>query len=597
MIINRFTRFSGKNRKKSMPKTGKNKEVGQTYCSKNLKGLIDKTLKTLVKFNTEVGILGILSKCHTSLVFYNTGYPLLSRKHFNLEVPTSAPDALPVLNQFILYQHLAFLSHKLEIEANSEYFIQKCVDLLHFQEPLARVQFLRSVIFMKLSEKKYDSACVYCEMCLKDILMLNPGDILTIQVQLFYISCLKGMEQINSALSEIQKCVELLIKFPEYRKGSYIKLVFLNLTDVYLNLEEPENAVQALLEGGKMLEATGDKRELLDYYKGGWELVDELEDVSQIKARMEEVNDELYGNSNQAVDMYMTLAKSSTVQRDYIETIRIRQKILNLHKMNNKVNLYFDSYSILASLYLKTNPKMAESYIKVCESLVKNNEKYSSDHMVKLMWYRYHKSLGNIEKTSEYFQQYLESYPESTLFPEKLIENHFGYGEFTSSIHEFTSSLKSYNSALALNEENTQKKLEIKFEVFEALGSLYRKKLNYEQSLEYLCQALEYRLTEPENQIHKLKKINHEVMTTYISMNEFHLALHYGEENLKIIESEGEFNSFNSAVTYYNIGFIHEKMLNRPKAKEFYSKAKKIFLQLQELTEAEQVNENLKTVS
>ena len=597
MIINRFTRVSGKNRKQRGWKKGKNKELKEQHLSKNLKGLVDNTIKALVQSNLKVSLIETLSKCSTSFVFYNSGYPLLSRKHFDLGLPVSLPETLPVLNQFVLYQNLTFLSNKLEIEANTEYFIQKCVDLLHFQDPLTRVQFLTSIIFMKLSEKKYDSACLYCEMCLKDTLMLEPGDILTIQVQLFYISCLKGMEQIDSALSEIQKCVELLVKFPEYRKGSYIKLVFLNLTDVYLNLEEPENAIQALLEGGKMLEATKDKRELLDYYKDGWELVDEVEDVSQIKAKMEEANEELYGNSNQAVDLYYLLAKSNSVQRDYIETIRIRQKILNLHKMNNKVNLYFDSYSILASLYLKTDPKSAESYIRVCESLVNNNEKYSSDHMVKLMWYKYHKALGNIEKTSQYFQQYLESYPESTLFPSKLIENHFVYGDFTSSINDFTKSLKSYNSALALNETNTLKKLEIKFELFEALGSLYRKKSNYEQSLEYLCQALEYRLTKPEKQIFKLKNINHEVMSTYLSMNEFHLALHYGEENLKIIDSEGEFDTFNSAVTYYNIGFIYEKMLDRPKAKEFYSKAKKIFLQLQELTEAERVNENLKAVS
>lgn len=566
------------------------------YSPKSLKHLIDNTLKHFQNPSPVTSLLSLLSKCQTSFFFFNSGFSLLARIHLDIDIPMKLPETLPLLNQLQVYQNLAILNHKLELDRNANYFIEKSVELLDLNSVLGRVEFLSSVIFMKLGQKKYEAASFYCEMCFKNTIQLDPGDFRVIQIHLFYVSCLKGLNKIRPALNELLRCVEMLMSFDEYRKSSYVKIVFLSLTDVYLCLEENENAIQALLDGGKILKNLNEKKELLDYYKEGWELVDYLDNTEQIKLNMEEVNEELYGNSIEAVDLYLLLSKITSLNGNIHEAIKYRKKILNIYKMNNKVNLYFDSYSFLANLYLRVDPKTAETYIKVCENLVKTHQKFSSDHLVKLMWYNFYKATNNQQKASEYFQLYLESFPDNTK-PSNLIENYFGYGEFTGSRLDFSKSLQSYNSALSLNETSKQKKLDTKFEIFEAIGLLYRNKKDFEKSLEYLSQSLEYRTAKQGVHSSKLKKVNHEMMVTYMSMNEFHLALYYGEEVLKLIESENDSELFNSAVIYFNIGFIHQKLLDRPKAREFYSKSKKIFLQLQEFYEVELINENLKDVS
>ena len=541
-------------------------------------------------------------KSEISLGLFNNGFKTLSADYLRdaNEVCLHEIKSVKDLKLFTLYQNLCYLHYKQEEFEIAEFYEKMAFEIMEFQSVELRVKFLLSLIFFRLSEKKPEESLKLCYMAKKYLKLLKPTDLNAMQVRLFTVSSLKGMNKMDLALNELMRCVDMLDNNPSMRKLAFIKLTFLSLTDVYVSLNQAEDAINAIISGGQMLEPLEEPDLIHDYYKEAWEFVSDLPASSQMIKVLESSNLKVHGSSIQAADLYSTLSKHFYFMKNYEEAAKYRHKMLSIYKKNNIKEFYFDTYSIISSLYLKFDLKLAHTYITICDKMVKSNQPNSSTHIVNMLWFKYYKSINDSENATKYFNRYLDSCPDSKSRTSKLIDDYLDYGDFISSKNKYEESVKAYSKALELSDQLKMKKNQTRSEVLESLGAVYRKMRKHDSSLDCLFKSFEGKSfkheTESESESEKSGRVYHELMATYLSMHEYQIALHYAIENLKVLESDGLSQNYNSAVTCYNIGFVYEKLLDRSRAIEFYSKAKKIFLSLQDHEQVRNLMENIRAL-
>jgi tetratricopeptide (TPR) repeat protein len=559
--------------------------------------LFTRSLKLSSELYPSLPFNEFLLRSEVSLALFNNGFRTLSNDYLRSasEALIHEPQYFSTQKLFTLYQNLGYLYFKQEDLTNSEIFTQKALSLLSFQPAASRVKFLLTVIFCKLSEKNYAEALKFCQSVSEDLSLLSTSEINIMQVKLFTVSCLKGLNKLESALEELLSCVDFLVNNKSARRPSFLKLTFLSLADVYASLNQGSEAIQAVITGAGMLGEVEEQDIVLEYLKDAWELVEDQAGIERIKRKIEDLNEKLYGNSVRAVDILSMLSKNSFFNEDFEEAVRLRFKMLNVYKMNNLKEFYFDTYSIISSLYLKFNLRLAKTYIGICDNLVKSDHPNSSEHLVNMLWFKFYKIVGDAENASKYFNSYLKTFPDDKNRHSRLLDDYFDYSDFISSQNRFTKSIESYEKALDLTENVKIMKNQMKINIFRSIGVIRRKMRDFETSLEFLFKSDEIKTARKEAEAGS-EKFYHELMATYLAMNEFQLALFYAHENLKLLENQGLRGTANSAVACYNIGYVYEKLLDRPKAIEFYLKAKEIFRKLKDYEQVRNLIENIRVL-
>ena len=539
-------------------------------------------------------------KSDISLGLFNNGLKTLSADYLRDANEVSVLDVKNVkdVKLFTFYQNLCYLHYKQEDFASSENFANKALEMIEFQAPDLRVKFLLSLILFRLSEKKSGESLKLCNMAQRYLGLLRGEDLNAMKVRLFTVSSLKGLKRMDLALNELMRCVDLLVNNPAMRKITFIKLTFLSLTDIYVSLNQSDDAINAILSGGKMLETIEEPDLIFDYYKEAWEFVADQPSSHRMLKVLESYNLKVHGSSIKAADLYSALSKHFYSMNSFQEAVKYHHKILSIYKKNNLKDFYFDTYSVISSLYLRFDLKLAQTYIGICDNLIEQNQVNSSIHIANMLWFKYYKSTGDSENASKYFHRYLDSYPDSKSGTRGLVADYLDYGDFVCSKNKYKESVQAYSKALELTEQLKTKETQTRSEVFESLGIVYRKMRRHDASLENLIKSFEgeSHKKEKESEGERFGRVYHELMATYLSMNEYQIALHYAIENLKILESVGLTQNYNSAVTCYNIGYVYEKLLDRSRAIKFYSRAKEIFKSLDEHDQVRNLLESIRAL-
>lgn len=473
-----------------------------------------------------------------------------------------------------------YLLHQ-NLDKSEEYY-DKCFNVVDIVQPESKINIIEKLIITKLALKKFKEVAALSEDAL--IICKDKEDSTgqLVRILTCYGNALINMNEFDKAIKIVNKTLPLLdLKEKDEKTSVFIIVAYNSLVDAYIGNGNEDEASQAVLKGGKLIEKRLDGRKALSFYDEMCKKFKFRENVEPIIKAVVELSEKTLTEYSEIIQVYKTASEFYFRGDNLEESLDYSKKVLSLARKWNDPTAMLDSYTQLAEIYLKTDPEISKSYIEFGMALLETYPNKDHQRSLEYLKYQYYLIQQDYENANDSITTCISCVADTLENAKMLINLHIDHSLLHYEYIRTEKALISLNKALETSEKYFPKNTLERSEILTKIGSLLIESGELEKGLEYLTEALEIEEKNNNQDLSHLIIIYTNIMECYSKMNQLNLALETGEGIVKIIKDRGFEGNEHLGIFYLAFGQVYQKMIKKDKAKSCYLKARDIFKRME----------------
>lgn len=462
-----------------------------------------------------------------------------------------------------------------------EEFYMKCFRIVDSVQPEFKLKILEKLIVTKLTLKN-DKEVVLLG---KDALVLFESSLENydefIKIFTCYEKSLILLNQLENAKKMINRVIQLMSSKQNGKSfNSFIIHAYNLLVDAHVKNESEDEALQAVLEGGKIIEKYLDDIIAVYFYKKMCETFEFKYIAEPIIKAILELSEKNLNDYSEIIQVYKNTFQFYLANENYEKSLEFSNKGLAVaRKWNNPVTV-LESYMQLAEIHLKIDPENAKGYIELGKSLLDSYPNKEHERSLEYLHFQYHAINMDYQNASSSLENCISLIPPTLENHLVLINLHLDLGTLHKMNFRIEKSLESFKKALKYTDTYYPLITLKRSEILSEISSIYVAEGELEKGLEYLTEALEIEEKMKVENLTLLIMIHTRIMECYSKMNQINLALGTGGEMLKKMKDKNIEANEILGLFYFAFGQVHQKMASKEKAISYYKKAREIFQKL-----------------
>jgi tetratricopeptide (TPR) repeat protein len=339
-----------------------------------------------------------------------------------------------------------------------------------------------------------------------------------------------------------------------------------------------QEAVNKTLQGNDILKTLNYNPGRMTYLENACHNISSPASIEGIVDEMLEIVNEVYGNTDEAANIYGLATECKYLNDNYEEALSIAEKELNIYKQNNDLKSILESYMTISKIYLSLDDiEKAKSYIDLSEGMLKKHPSRLLQAELYYYKYYYHYKIEEDDQAEKYLEMSIQETIEDEDSKDQLIQRYTELGNLCQIRTKLDRAKECFEKALDLNRKHRGKDNMETASLIGNIGNVHAMMKNYEKALEMMFDSLELKQKLVGTEHHELISAYSMISSTYYMMKEYSLSLEYCEMTKELVRKINGENDIELGHLYVMMGEIYGNTMNRAKAKSSYLQAKEVF--------------------
>lgn len=354
--------------------------------------------------------------------------------------------------------------------------------------------------------------------------------------------------------------------------------IYESYSRVLAEQEDLQEAVNKTLQGNDILKTLNYNPGRMTYLENACHNISSPASVEGIVDEMLEIVNEVYGNTEEAANIYSLATECKYLNDNYEEALVIAEKELNIYKQNNDLKSILESYMTICKIYLSLeDTEKAKSYIDLSEGMLKKHPSRLLQAELYYYKYYYHYKIEEDDQAEKFLEMSIQETIEDEDSKDQLIQRYTELGNLCQIRTKLDRAKECFEKALDLNRKHRGKDNMETAALIGNIGNVHAMMKNYEKALEMMFDSLELKQKIVGNEHHELISAYSMISSTYYMMKEYSLSLEYCEMTKELVRKIDGENDIELGHLYVMMGEIYGNTMNRVKAKSSYLQAKEVF--------------------
>ena len=296
---------------------------------------------------------------------------------------------------------------------------------------------------------------------------------------------------------------------------------------------------------------------------------------------MLQIVEKKYEDSPNSGHVYYLASNYNLGIKNYSKALTYAEKCLRIrNQIKDKIDLMLIQV-LICEIYLKLeNYEKMKSYADLCQLMLKyyNNKNIQAEVYYYLYTYNYFIE-KNITEAEKYIKLNIKNIDEDPESSTTLANRYSLLGELHEIARKFDKAKACYEKSLTITKNHCGTDNIDYANYEEMIGSINLLQNDPEKALECFFNSLEKKIEKLGNSDKQIMWTYFQISNSYFKMNEFLLALEYAQKIPDLLAIHSNKRSKDFGFTFMLIGEIYEKLMNRVKARSFFSQAREIFAQ------------------
>ncbi|OMJ96197.1 hypothetical protein SteCoe_155 [Stentor coeruleus] len=377
-----------------------------------------------------------------------------------------------------------------------------------------------------------------------------------------------------------EEALQILENSSEKSESLVKAQIYESYSKVCVEQGDLQEAVNKALQGNDILKTLNYNPGRMTYLENVCHNINNPESVEALVDEMLEIINEVYGNTEEAANIYGLAAECKYLNENYEESLEIAEKELNIYKQNNDLQSILESYMTICKIYLSLDDiEKAKSYIDLSEGMLKKHPSRLLQSELYYYKYYYYYKIEEDDQAEKFLEMSIQETIEDEENKDQLIQRYTELGNLCQIRTKLERAKECFDKALDLNRKHKGKDNMETAILIGNIGNVYGMMKNYEKALEMMFDSLELKQKLVGNEHHELISTYSMISSTYYMMKEYSLSLEYCEITKELVKKANGENDIELGHLYMMMGEIYGNTMNRVKAKSSYLQAKEVFVE------------------
>ena len=434
------------------------------------------------------------------------------------------------------------------------------------------------LIPIEMMLNKNNEVVKFCEEALKYFESISGKREAFIRILACYSKSLANLKDFEKAIGITRKAIPLIcMEEKNMDVNRFIIDAYNILVDSYARIGNEDEAVDAVLAGGKVIGKWFGGRSALEFYENILKNYQFEKGAELILKAFIELSEETLTEDNLLISVYNIATDLYLKEENTEKILEYAKKCLELAKKLNDHGEILGSFVKLAGVYLNIDPGIAKNYIEQGQLLVESYPDLEKKKDLEYIQYKYYALAQDYKNADECLENFILDIPESDENGQVLVNLYIQQSILNFNSKNMDKSLSILNKALEISDKYLPHITAERSEILLKIGTIYKHRAEYEKGLEYFINGLNIEESLKRTDFIPTILLKKSIMISYSKMNQILLAFEIGEKLAEDIDKRENLENEHTGFFYLAFGEICQKLNLNSNAKSCFLKALRIF--------------------